>query len=148
MPKCQAKVLLTKVDAQGRFLAQLQFNRKLPAKGDMCIVKWGAFRSLPQNALYWVYLHWIINEAGLKEHGHFCEDALHMDLKKHFISEKIFDKGKFVAIEDGTTTQMDKVEFSEYFTRVDEFMLEFFKIDTKPFWDTYAKDYQLCPPGG
>ena len=143
MPKCQAKVLKSWTDEQGHYLAKVQFNRKLPKSGEMLIVKWGSQRTLSQNSLYWVFLTWLINEAGLKEHGHFDPGALHQDLKAHFIAEKIFDRDKFVAIEEATTTLMDKVEFGEYITKVDEFMQEFFGIRTDEFWSTYARDYKL-----
>ena len=141
MPKVQAKILAVTIDPEGHLIAKVQFNRKAPKKGEIFTAKWGALRTLSQNSLYWVYLHWLINEAGLKEHGHFSEQALHEDLKAHFIAEKIFDKGKFKAIEEGTTALMDKVEFGEYFTRVDGFMHEFFNIDTTPFWEMYKTEY-------
>ena len=143
MPKVAAKALKIKIDEQGRKLAIVQFNDKLPRAGEKLTVKWGSTRSLSQNALYWVYLHWLINDGGLKDQGHFSEDALHLDLKAHFIAEKIFDKGRFVAIEEATTTTMDKVEFGQYLDAVDKFVQEFFNIDTSAFWETYKKDYQL-----
>ena len=143
MPKVQGKVLKTRVDEQGRLLAVVQFNQKLPQVGQLLRVKWGSIRSLPKNSLYWVYLHWIINDAGLKDQSHFDPQALHLNLKQHFIAKKIFDKGKFKAIEEATTTDLSKLEFSEYFDKVDKFMLEFFKIDTKDFWDDYRDTYGL-----
>ncbi len=143
MPKVMAKVLNTKVDEKGRLLGTVQFNRKMPKKGEIIRVKWGSLRTLSQNSLYWVYLSWLINEAGLKEHGHFSPQGLHESLKAHFIAEKIFDKGKFKAIEEGTTTTLSISEFSEYFDAVDKFMNNFFGVDTNAFWQQYEKDYQF-----
>ncbi len=143
MPKVKGKVVRTAIDKDGNLLAVIQFNQKMPKKGEMVSVKWGSTRTLSQNALYWVYLHWIINDGGLKDSGHFSEDALHINLKEHFIAEKIFDKGYFKAIEEATTTDLNKSEFGEYFDQVDSFMNSFFKISTAEFWKTYDRDYKM-----
>ena len=142
MPKVAGKVIASKVDEQGRMLAKIQLNGKLPEAGETLIVKWGSTRSGSQNSLYWVYLNWLISDAGLKDHGHFSADALHLDLKAHLLSEKIFDKGKFKAIEEATTTTLNKVEFGEYFEKVDQFIVEFFGVDTSEFWKGYEKEWK------
>ena len=133
MPRIKAKVLSFKPES-GRFIVTLEFNEKVPRVGDIVNVKWGSTRSREQNALYWAYLSWLINHGGLKDHGHYSEQALHENLKAHFISEKVMDKGQFKAIEEGTTTDLNKSEFSEYFQKVDEFVREFFGISTAAFW--------------
>lgn len=133
MPKVQAKVLGSKIEG-GRLLATLEFNGHLPKRGETVTVKWGATRTRSQNALYWAFLDWIINDGGLKNEGHFSAEALHLDLKAHFLSEKIFTHGEFRAIEEATTTTLGRQEFGEYMDKVDEFMKDFFKIDTAPFW--------------
>jgi len=146
MPKVQAKILDTKLitrDDKTFKVAMVQFNQSMPKKGESVIVKWGSIRTLEQNALYWVYLNWLIEEAGLKDHGHFDPMALHLDLKAHFLAEKKFTKGQFKAIEEATTTTLTKSEFSDYFTKVDAFIREFFDVSTDDFWSTYAKDYKL-----
>lgn len=143
MPKASAKVIKTKTGDKGELLAIVQFNRLSPRVGETLSVKWGSVRSLSQNALYFVFLSWLIDEGGLKEQGHFDPEALHLDLKAHFLANKIFDKGKFKAIEESTTTDLTKSEFAEYFEKVNKFVLDFFKIDTAPFWRDYEENYKL-----
>jgi len=143
VPKVKARILKTWNDEKGNLLATTQFNRNRPPIGEIVSVKWGSTRSCSQNSLYWVFLNWLINDAGLKDHGHFDPNALHLDLKAHFIAEKIFDKGKFKAMEEGTTTQLTKSEFAEYLEKVDGFIHEFFEIDTSAFWKEYAENYKL-----
>lgn len=130
MPKVKAKVLASKVDEEGRLLAKVQFNGKLPQKNEIIIAKWGSQRTPSQNSLYWVYLEWLINDAGLKDQGHFSPEGLHEDLKAHL------NKGR-------STSMMNKSEFGEYFEKVDQFITEFFEIDTSPFWKEYDESYGL-----
>lgn len=143
MPKVKAKVLETWINEDGWLIAKVRFNRKMPKEGEYLVVKWGSQRTLPQNSLYWVYLNWLIVHGGLKEHGHFSEQGLHESLKAHFLSEKVMDKGKFKAIEDGTTTILTKSEFGEYVDLVDKFVNAFFGVDTSPFWEEYRESYSL-----
>lgn len=131
MPRVTAKILATKND-NGSLLAKIQLNGKLPPDGSLITVKWGSQRTLPQNALYWAYLSWLINEAGLKEHGHFFTETLHDNLKQHLLSNKPDSL-------EATTTDLTKSEFSDYFDAVDKFIQEFFEIDTAPFWSSHEK---------
>jgi len=143
MPKVKAKVLQTVITPDGRLLAKLEFNSKLPLEGAIVNVKWGSTRTLPQNSLYWVYLNWLIHHAGLKDKGHFDPYALHVNLKQHLIAEKALHKDVFVAVEEATTTNLDKKQFGEYIDAVDGFIKEFFEIDTQPFFKEYADVYSL-----
>ena len=135
MPKVQARVRSHKIE-NGKLFVTLEFNEKIPKIAETVTVKWGSTRTLAQNALYWVYLNWLINDGGLKNQGHFSADALHLDLKTHFLAEKIMDKGQFKAVEEPSTTTLGKAEFGEYLEKVDHFVQEFFGISTQGFWDT------------
>ena len=142
MPKVMVRVLSTKIE-DGNLIATIKCNQKMPKPNELATLKWGSIRTLSQNSLYWVYLNWLINEAGLKEHGHFDPQALHENLKAHFLTEKIMVKGQFKAIEEGSTAILNKSEFGEYMDTVDKFINSFFEIDTSPFWEIYRKDYAI-----
>lgn len=138
MPKVKARVRSHKIE-DGKLLVTLEFNERVPKIAETVTVKWGAVRTHAQNALYWVFLDWLIEHGGLKDQGHFSPEALHIDLKAHFLSEKILTKGQFKAVEEGTTTDLGKLEFSEYMEKVEHFMQEFFGINTLPFWSENAE---------
>lgn len=133
MPRVKAKVLASKI-VDGKFMAKIQLNGYLPKEGEILTVKWGSIRSLPQNSLYWVYLNWCINEGGLKDHGHFFAETLHENLKKHLLANPTGERE-----EEVTTTDMGKLEFSEYFEKVDKFIQEFFELDTSAFWQEHRE---------
>lgn len=133
MPKVTAKVLAVK-DDNGTRLAKIQLDGNLPPVGASVSVKWGSVRSMPQNALYWTYLTWLIDVAGLKDHGHFFPESLHENLKKHLLAEASKDL-------EATTTDLSKSEFSLYFEKVDKFIQEFFEIDTAPFWQEHQERF-------
>lgn len=133
MPKVMARVRSHKID-NGKLFVTMEFNERVPKISETVTVKWGATRTKAQNALYWCFLTWLIEHGGLKDQGHFSPDALHLDLKAHFLAEKIMDKGQFKAIEEPTTTDLGKAAFGEYLDKVDHFMREFFNVDTQAFW--------------
>jgi hypothetical protein len=142
MPKIKCLMLAEKFD-NGKLYAKFQMDAIVPPVGTLCTIKWGSVRTSSQNSLYWLFLSWLIDHGGLKEHGHFSPQALHEDLKAYFIAEKIFDRGRFKVIdsEDPTTTDMTKSEFGEYMDKVDEFAKDFFKCDTSGFWQEYRGNY-------
>ncbi len=141
MATIKAKVLKTKIE-NGKMFAIIQCNGKLPPVGKLVDVRFGAKRSLMQNNFLWAYYTFLIESCGLKDHGFFCPEALHESLKAHFLSEKKMDKGEWKIIEDGSTATLNKVEFSEYMEKVDQFVQEFFGVNTHDFWEQYKKDFQ------
>lgn len=138
MPKIKGRVQQVGIK-DGKRVAVIELNEKMPSKGEIVTVKWGSTRTVSQNALYWKYLTWMIQHGGLRDHGHFDPQALHDNLKAHFLAEKIMEKGEFKAVEEPTTTLLGKAEFGEYFDKVDAFMREFFNLDPQPFWDEYGE---------
>ena len=139
MPRVKCKMIKSWVQDR-KLLAQVQFNMKCPPNNMLFEAHWGSKRTIPQNNLYWKYLSYLIEDAGLKEQGHFSPQALHLDLKQHFLSKKAMTKGEFKPIEEATTTTLSKSEFSDYLKMVDEFVCEFFEIDTSSFWESVEGD--------
>lgn len=129
MPKVKAKVLQT-AKKDGKLLAKVQFNGKLPQKYQMLTVKWGSQRSSSQNGLYWLYLTELINTYGLKDIGFFCKEALHEAFKAKCNGGK-------------STTLLTKSEFGEYFMKVREVVTDFFEINDSPFWEEYHEDWAM-----
>lgn len=143
MSKIRAKVLATKIDGDGKMLATVQCNLKMPPIGAIIDIRFGAKRSLAQNRFLWAYYTWILNEGGLEDKGFFCPEALHASLKAALLSKKIMDKGEWKAIEEGSTATLSKVEFAEYMQKIDLFITDFFEISTADFWQQYEDIYKM-----
>lgn len=142
MPRVKAKVLSTNIDAQGHFLAHLQFNRKIPPKGTFVDVHWGAKRSLMQNAFYWEYLTFLWEDCNMKEE-YLTIEELHETFKATFLSERIVVKGGLEIIKVGSTTTLDKITFGEYMEKIDKAVTEYLHCNTSDFWATYKRDYSI-----
>jgi len=140
MPTCKAKVLNSWVE-NGKFLSKIQVNRKLLPKGIFVELKFGAKRSSMQNAFYWEYLTFLWEDCELKNE-YLTIEELHETLKATFLSERIIHKGQEL-IKVGSTTVLNKGEFSEYIDKIDKAMITFHNINTAPFFETYERDYKI-----
>ena len=140
MAKIKAKVLQTKIDENGRFLAKICLNGKLPKVGEMITVQFGKKRSNDQNALYFVFLEFLMNDCGLKEE-YADKEELHEELKGRFLAKKVRGKSGFYTIKVGSTTDLDKLAFCEYLEKVNKCMAEYKNIDCAPFWKDYQEMY-------
>ena len=130
----EAKVIATKDN-----FAKIEVLSGSVFPGQRVQLSIGKRRTKLQNNLYWKFLSWCIDN-GLKNQGHYSVEALHSNLKSHFLSEKTFTEGEFKALDEATTTSLSKQDFGEYFDKVNEFMLSFFGLNTSVFWEEY-KDW-------
>ena len=134
--KIQGKVLAVKDNLIKVEVAQKKFK-----VGDNVHIVKGSQRTISQNNMYWAYLTYVI-ENGANEYGHFSPDGLHLSLKQHFLAEKKLSKGEWKELEQATTTDLSKSEFSAYWEKVDHFVNETFEVDTSDFWQEYESIYK------
>lgn len=91
--------------------------------------KRGSKRSLPQNRYY----HGIVVQSvmlGLREIGyHISHDETHFFLKQKFNPVQVPGNGGAVIELPGTTTQLNKIEFSEYIERIAQWAAEYLSIE-------------------
>lgn len=124
----------------GKFMALIQLNGKIPKPGDLVTVKWGKIRSLSQNALLWCFYDWLMNQGGLKDEYATAEE-LHETLKAAFLSQKHFTPTGKEILKIGSSTELGKIEFGEFIEKINQAMIEWNGIDTSPFWSDYQSNF-------
>ena len=134
--KIQAKVLAVKDNLIKVEVAKPRFK-----VGDNVHIVKGSTRTLSQNNFYWTYLTYVI-ENGAKEYGHYSVEGLHQSLKAYFLAEKKLTKGEWKELENATTTDLSKLEFSEYMDKIDHFICDTFEMDTSSFFEDYQNIYR------
>jgi hypothetical protein len=94
--------------------------------------KRGGKRSLPQNRYY----HGVVVQMimmGLREIGYcLSHDETHFFLKQKFNPVQIPGNGGLVIEVPGTTTQLNKIEFSEYIERIAQWAVEYLNVVIPP----------------
>jgi hypothetical protein len=94
--------------------------------------KRGSKRSLPQNRYY----HGVVVQMvmmGLREIGYsLSHDETHFFLKQKFNPVQLAGNGGLLIEVPGTTTQLNKVEFSEYIERIAQFAAEYLNVEIPP----------------
>lgn len=140
MSQVKAKVLNSWIE-NNKFLSKIQVNRKLLPKGIFIDIRYGAKRSLMQNAFMWKFLEFLWDDCNLKEE-YLTVEELHETLKATFLSERVI-KNNLEIIKVGSTTTLNKGEFAEYLNKIDKAMVAFHNIDTSEFWAEYEKTYKL-----
>ena len=131
--KVAAKVLQTQVMDDGRYLATLQFNGKLPPIGESLTIKWGKGRTLAQNKRMWKYFTFVLDNCGLKDEYLTTYD-LHETLKKRLLCRKVMSKGGFYIMEIGSTTEFTTDEMNDYILKCDKVLTEYHHINTSQFF--------------
>lgn len=137
MPKISGKVVRN-VDKDGKMFTVIQCNGKWPKIGENVTIKFGATRSLSQNALYFVFLQWLLDNGLKDEYG--TTDELHESLKAAFLSKT----NSLGLLKIGSTTELGKAEFGEYMDKVNLAMAENCGIDTSEFWKSYEENHQVA----
>lgn len=96
-------------------------------------------RSLKQNALYWVFLTWLINPFGgdLQSQGHFSVDSLHDNIKEWI---KMTHPHQFNVDKKFSTAELSKKDFGLFFDLVkQELFTEILGVDILGFEKDYEK---------
>ncbi len=137
--KVRATVLKSEKTKDG-FFARLQFNAKLPKEGDVVTVKWGKVRSKDQNALYWCFLEWLL-ENGMKEQGYQFKEDLHKAFTGNLLKKVITCKAGFTSTYIKSTTDLTADEFMTYIDDCEALIREHCGIDCQPFWQEYQEVY-------
>lgn len=92
----------------------------------------GAKRSLPQNRYY----HGIVVQSvllGLREIGYsISHDEVHYFLKQKFNPVQVPNKDGLAIELPGTTTELNKIEFSEYIERIAQWAAEYLNVVIPP----------------
>lgn len=94
----------------------------------------GKKRSLDQNSLYQLFCRFISKDPKM---GGMTEESVHDGFKAVFLTKKIWKNGKCFP-DTGSTTDLTKEEFVEYFAKCDVYIKEF-GVNTEPFWVEYEK---------
>ena len=139
MPNKCGRIIAIETRKDGTHVHVLMSD-KVPKVGDSVRLRWGKSRSLKANALYWVYLEWVLTEGGLREQaGYVTVQEIHDSLKGHLLMVREQDSHGIMVIREKSTTELDSVAFSEYMEKVDFLINDFFEINTSPFWVEHAK---------
>jgi hypothetical protein len=139
VPKVSGKILKT-AEKDGKFAAWVQFSGRLPKIGEIVSIKWGKGRSNSQNAFLWLFYGWILEVGGLKDDFDTAEE-LHETMKLAFLSKKIFAKNGQPLTKIGSTTTLNKDEFSQFFEKVNKAVIEYYGVDTSQFLKDYEEFY-------
>ena len=130
MPKITGQVYKN-LQKDGKFYCVIRVDGKMPNLREYVSLKWGAVRSLDQNALYWAFLGFLLS-AGLKDEYGTTEE-LHESLKAAFLSKK----NELGLLKIGSTTELGKSEFGDYLDKINLAMAEMCGIDTSEFWKAH-----------
>jgi hypothetical protein len=94
--------------------------------------KRGSKRSLPQNAYYHGVVVQMVQQ-GLRDIGYsLSHDETHFFLKQKFNPVQIPGNGGLMIEVPGTTTQLNKIEFSEYIERIAQWAVEYLNVVIPP----------------
>lgn len=137
--KISARVLATKTDEHGRFLAKIQLNGKTPKVGDIIRCEWGKSRSVSQNKRYWLLLTWYVEEGGLDDYGYMTKEELHEKMKERLLQVEHTDGMGITTIRTRSTTELTTDEFKDYMDKLEALIFEYCEVSSQPFWEEFAQ---------
>lgn len=139
MPKVTGKVIKAGIK-DGKLLCLLQMNGRIPKPDEWVICKWGRTRTLSQNALLWVFYDWLMDDCGLKDE-YATSEELHETFKAAFLSKKHFTPSGKIILKIGSTTTLNKQEFSDFLEKINNALIDWNGIDTSPFWQEHKERF-------
>jgi hypothetical protein len=90
-------------------------------------------RSTPQNNYYHVAVVETVRHRLIQLGHRITHEECHQELKHKFLKESLADEHGTVILEKGgSTTELNKTEFSDYIERIREWCLEMLEIDIPP----------------
>ena len=118
---------------------ELQEPVKFKVGEEVTINKAKKVRSLKQNALWWVFMEWLLSPHGgdLIDHGYYTVEAIHENVKGWF---EYKHPHEFKIDKKFTTTTLTRQEFNKFVEIANlEFFIEELHVDVSGFWQDFER---------
>lgn len=112
------KLMLEDKEKFDIYIKGLEYKTKPETKVEIMVKRYRKKRSDNQNAYYWVCLGVIEKETGQ------MAESLHQTFKGMFLRKTVKVKGKNIKIIP-STTELNTLQFTEYFNKIEDFIRDF-----------------------
>lgn len=141
MPKVGGRVHKI-YDKDGKKGVWIRLSGAMPKLGELVMLKWGRGRSNSQNAFLWVFYDWLMDFGDLR-HDFDTSEELHETMKAAFLSKRFAAKNGQMLTKIGSTTTLNKDEFAQFVEKVNKAVIEYYGINTAPFFKEYEELYSV-----